>query len=478
MTQATTQIKNLSSSKSYYLNEIKAQRCRNSFYYFFKTFWNVLESETLVDNWHIKYLCDELQIVAERVFNREKKEYDLIINIPPGTTKSTTATVMFNAWCWAVDPRVRVISSSYSNSLSIDHAIKTRDIVRSDLYHEMFGIELKEDQSGKSQYKNTEGGERIATSTGGTVTGKHGHFIIIDDPINPKGAASEKERENANSHIKNTLNTRKVDKEVSVTILIMQRLHEDDPTGALLKRSNVKHICLPAELSDRVQPEALKENYVDGLLDPDRLSHSVLAQSKEDLGSYGYSGQFMQAPSPEGGGVWQKWFIPVPDKEFDELELERYGTDWDLAYTEKQGNSASAYACSGRIGEKIYIDKAGYVFKEFPDLINFMGNLPQPHYIEGKASGKSAKQTLTKQGINAIEIDVTGGDKVARARMATPTAESGRVYVRESLLDFLYFDDKQGILKFPNASHDDLADVISQLIQRHRKTKKLQIFSV
>lgn len=450
----------------------QAEKCKRSFYYFFKTFWPVLESEKLVDNWHIEYLCNELQIVAERVFDREKKEYDLVINIPPGTTKSTTATVMFNAWNWAVDPRIRVISSSYSNSLSIDHAIKTRDIVRSDMYSEMFGVELKEDQSGKSQYKNTDGGERIATSTGGTVTGKHGHFIIIDDPINPKGAASEKERENANYHIKNTLNTRKVDKEVSVTILIMQRLHEADPTGALLKRRNVKHICLPAELSDSVKPKELKENYVEGLLDPDRLSTSVLEQSKDDLGSYGYSGQFMQSPSPEGGGIWRKWFKPVPDSEFDELmrDFTDYGTDWDLAYTEKQGNSASAYGCSGKIGNDIYIDKLGYVFKEFPELIQFMKQLPDPHYIEGKASGKSAQQTLTKEGINAIEVDVTGGDKIARARMSTPTAEAGRVYIRESLVDFLYFDAKQGILKFPNASHDDMADVIAQLIQRLTNT--------
>ncbi len=459
---------NLPNSKDY-LRKVRAERCRKSFYYFFTHFWDVIESEKLVDNWHIKYLCEELEKTAKNVFDREPKLHDLVINIPPGTTKSTICTVMFPAWCWAIDPRIRTISSSYSNSLSISHAIKSRDLITSDRYKEYFGIELKHDQSGKSEYKNTEGGERIATSTGGTVTGKHAHFIIIDDPINPKGATSEKERENANEHIKSTLNTRKVDKEVSVTILIMQRLHEDDPTAILAKKS--KHICLPGEISDRVSPKELRKKYKDGLLDPVRLSRKVLDNLKEDLGSYGYSGQIQQSPSPEGGGVWQKWFIPVSDKEFP-TDLSAYGTDWDLAYTEKQGNSASAYVTSGKVGERIYIDKAGYAFKEFPDLIRFMSELPQPHYIEGKASGKSAKQTLTKQGINAIEVEVTGGDKIARARMATPTAEAGRVYIRESLLDFLYFDDKQGILKFPNASHDDLADTVAQAIQRHSKQRK------
>lgn len=458
-----------------YLQKVKAERCRNSFHYFFREFWSVIEPETLVENWHIKYLCDELQNVAKRVFDREPKNHDLIINIPPGSTKSSIATVMFPVWCWINDLAIRTISSSYSNSLSIDHAVKSRDILQSDKFKSMFDVRLRDDQSAKSQYKNTEGGERIATSTGGTITGKHGHFIIVDDPVNPQEAVSDVKRKNANDHIDNTLNTRKVDKEVSVTILIMQRLHEDDPTGHLLQKSSeVKHICLPGELSDNVSPEHLKEKYENGLLDPRRLSRQVLDDLKIDLGSYGYSGQIQQSPSPEGGGIWQKWFIPVADKDFNQLisSLTDYGTDWDTAYTEKESNSASAFVTAGRKGKDIYIDMIGYDFREFPDLIKYMKGQVSPHYIEKKATGKSAKQTLTNEGINAIEVDVKGGDKVARARMATPTAEAGRVYIRQSQINLLYYDDKQGILKFPNASHDDLADALSQSIQRLTNTRK------
>ena len=89
-----------------------------------------------------------------------------------------------------------------------------------------------------------------------------------------------------------------------------------------------------------------------------------------------------------------------------------------------------------------------------------------PHYIEGKASGKSAKQTLTNQGIPAIEVQVDGGDKVARATMATPYAESGMVYCAQSVIDKLYNDSKQGILAFPNGEHDDLQDALTQSINR------------
>ena len=359
--------------------------------------------------------------------------------------------------------------------MSIDHATKARDIITSDKYQSYFDVRLKDDQSAKSQYKNNDGGERIATSTGGTITGKHGHFIIVDDPINPNQAVSDVERDKANSYIDNTLNTRKVDKKVSVTILIMQRLHEDDPTGHLLeKNDNIKHICLPGELSKDVKPKEVREHYSDGVLDNTRLDSEALASMKTDVGSYSYSGQIMQSPSPEGGGIWQKWFIPVDDNKFDALKdkLKNYGTDWDLAYTEKQENSASAFVSGGEYQKDLYIDKIGYVFKEFPDLIRFMKQQAQPHYIEGKASGKSAKQTLKKERINAIEVDVSGGDKVARARMATPAAEAGRVYVRKSELNKLYYDDKQGILKFPNNTHDDVADALSQFIQRFNSKKK------
>ena len=138
----------------------------------------------------------------------------------------------------------------------------------------------------------------------------------------------------------------------------MQRLHENDPTGHLLKKGkNVKHICLPGEVNEHVSPKDVLSNYVDGLLDPLRMDKEVLTELKTDLGSYGYSGQIMQTPTPDGGGIWKKWFIPIPDNEMDLIigELVNYGTDWDTAYTEKETNSASAYITSGKRNEKIYI---------------------------------------------------------------------------------------------------------------------------
>ena len=453
------------------INKAKAELCKRDFFFFVQEFWDIIIPDEPVYNWHIEYLCSELQTIVERVAKREDKLYDLIINIPPGTSKSTIATVMLPAWSWTIDDRIRNLTASYSASLSTDHAVKSRDIIKSKKYKDYFPeIEVKKDQDNKTHYKNNRGGERYATSVTGTVTGFHAHLIIVDDPLNPKGAGSDVDRETANNFMDITLSTRKVNKSVTPTILVMQRLHQDDCTGNWLKKKGkkIKHICLPAELSKNVKPIELKEKYKENLLDTKRLTRNDLKELKINLGSYGYAGQIMQVPTPAGGGIWKKWILPIEDKELDKIlpRLSKIGTDWDLAYTEKQSNSASAFVTSGMYDKKMYITDIGFDWLEFPKLINYMKQRKFPHYIEAKASGKSAKQTLTNQGIPAIEVNVTGGDKEARANMVTPYAESGIIYCRASLLDKLYFDAKQGILVFPNGEGDDLQDALVQSISR------------
>ena len=450
---------------------VKAELCKRDFFFFVQEFWGEIIPEEPVYNWHIEYLCKELQQIVERVANREDKLYDLVINIPPGTSKSTIVTVMLPAWSWTIDPRIRNLTASYSASLSTDHAIKSRDIIKSDKYLNYFpNLTIKRDQDNKTHYKNDFGGERYATSVTGTVTGFHAHLIIVDDPLNPKGASSEADRNTANNFMDVTLSTRKVSKSVTPTILVMQRLHQKDCTGNWLEKEGkvLKHICLPGEISKDVKPIELRDRYVNGLLDTQRLKRNDLTELRVNLGSYGYAGQIMQIPSPLDGGIWQKWIKPIQDSELNQIvpNLQSFGSDWDLAYTEKQTNSASAFVSAGKYDNNMYITDLGFEWLEFPKLINYMKSKSSPHYIEAKASGKSAKQTLTNQGIPAIEVNVTGGDKEARANMVTPYAESGVIYCRASLLDKLYYDSKQGILVFPNGEGDDLQDALVQSIGR------------
>ena len=448
---------------------VKHVLCKKDFYFFVQEFWSEIIPEEPVWNWHIKYLCDELETLVKKVAKRQHKENDIVINIPPASSKSTICTIMLPAYCWAIDPTIRIMTVSYSNNLSKDHSTKSRDLIKSEKYKSLFpDVIIRKDIDGKSVYKNTKGGERFATSTTGTATGFHAHLIIVDDPLNPKKAQSKLERETANNFVNSTLATRKIDKNVTPIVLVMQRLHEEDCTGTMLKQrpNEVKHICLPAELSNKVNPIGLRDFYVNGLLDTIRQSKEQLNSLKKSLGSYGYAGQMMQTPAPEEGGIWQKWFIEIEDKEFEKIKLNKIATDWDLAYTKKDSNSASAYVTAGVNDKKMYISDLGFDWLEFPELINLMKKKTQPHYIEGKASGLSAVQSLKKNGIPAISVKLEKGDKVGRTTLATPFAESGLIYIRKSLADKLYNDEKQGILMFPNGTGDDLNDALVQSIIR------------
>lgn len=469
--------------------EMEAVRCRRKLARFIRTFWHLVVSEELVWEPHMGVLADEVQAIFEQTFARPDpadptkkirlpKEHDLIINIPPGTTKSTIVTIMAPAWAWTRDETLRIITASYSSDLATEHSQKSRDIITSDLYRRLFPhVRIKDDKGLKTNYETTAQGQRFATSVNSTVTGVHAHVIIVDDPINAEQAASQVELKKANRWMNTTIPMRKIDKKVTAQILVMQRLAVNDPTGNALekKKKSTRHICLPGELSDNTTPE-YRHIYQDGLLSPQRLGKAELEEARVDLGSAGYAGQIGQRPAPEGGANWKEaWFILVADQDMPALDkLDLVANDWDLAYTKEDKNAASAYITSGVLGNRIYIDDFDWRWLEFPELIKWMMEKEYPHYIEAKASGKSARQTLRQNGVAAIEVKVNK-DKIARAKDASPAAEAGLVYLRKSLADRFFNDSKQGILFFPNGEFQDLADCLSQMLAR--RTKKGRVVS-
>lgn len=314
-------------------HQILGALCRASFAEFVKEFWSIIVPEKLIWSWHMQLLCDEFQKVAERVFANLPKAYDEVVNISPGTSKSTIASIMLPAWAWTRMPSCRIISGSYQYSLATDLSRKSRDVIKSELYQKCFpGIDIREDQDSKGFFVNTKGGERYAIGTDGGVMGKHAHIIIIDDPLDPKQAASDADLKTANRWMEETLPSRKVDKRVTPTILIMQRLHEYDPSGSRLAKADkvpVRHICLPAELTDKVNPPELAAFYVDGLMDPVRLDRQVLAEA-ESQGDYSYAGQYLQDPIPRGGAMFDVTMLKIGTPPPHFRWIVRY---WDKAGT-------------------------------------------------------------------------------------------------------------------------------------------------
>ena len=184
-------------------------------------------------NWHICAIADYLEQV--RLGNLKR----LIITLPPRTLKSIMCSVAFPAFVLGHDPTKRLIVASYSADLAIKHGNDFRKIVNSAEYHGIFpGMRISAMKDTQTEVVTTLNGFRLAISVDGTLTGRGGDIIIIDDPIAALAALSQKSREHVVNWYFNTLLSRLDDQQNGAIVLVMQRLHEDDLAGVVLRGSD------------------------------------------------------------------------------------------------------------------------------------------------------------------------------------------------------------------------------------------------
>ena len=457
-------------------DELLASIVRDSFYDFVREFWSVIIQEPPILNWHIEMLCQELQEIAEKVFRGEEKEYDLVINVPPGSTKSTVCSQMFPAWCWTRLESAKFICASYAYSISLKDSLKTRDIVECELYQRLFGIHLREDQNTKGLFANNKMGFRLSTSIGGAVTGYHGHFLIIDDPLDPESSYSDADLRTVNRWMETTISSRKVDKRVTPTILIQQRLHQADPSGEMLnKGEGIKHICLPGELTLGVSPRSLASFYQDGLLDPVRMPRDVLDKMRRELGAYGYAAQVLQDPVPLGGGMFETGKITLYD--YLPVKIVRKVRSWDKAGTKDGG----AYS----VGVLMGVDSNGGFWvldvvrgqwssiereEKILQTAETDGEVEVLVEIEGGSGGKeSGESTVRNLAGHRITTYHPTGDKEARAYPFSSQVGGGNVnclrrHWTNPFLEELRF--------FPRSKYKDQVDAASAAFNRLAKKKK------
>lgn len=460
-----------------------------NYYYFFKWMWSVASTEKLVDNWHIRYICDELTRLSQSIVNREIPPYHtLIINVPPGSTKSTMITQVYPVWLWLQDPTIKTIISTHSDRLSVKHSLNGRSIIDSvgwntivnDYLKHVFKKEFAIIKDTEKDWHNSFGGMYYATSTGGSITGEHAHVQIWDDPQTPEMVVSEAKREASHRFYEKTMATRKIDKDKTPVIIVMQRLHEDDICGRRIGRPGVKHICLPAEISDSIRPLELKDKYKDGLLDPIRLSRGILRSQKNELGSLEYSGQYDQNPRPKGGNIiHETWFnfCSIDDVPGNTRELWIDGAYTDSTKNDPTGLMTSVYSPQQN---RLYITHFHNAHMELPELLKFIliyaedngiGNRSRT-FVEPKASGKSISQMLkSSTNMNPVEIHgpIVSDGKMSRLQAASPRVESGRVWIVRGAWndEFVY-----QLTAFPGAKHDEAVDLLSYAINHYFQPKR------
>ncbi|ACL61061.1 conserved hypothetical protein [Methylobacterium nodulans ORS 2060] len=304
---------------------------------FVREAWHVLEPRTsYVHGWHIDAICDHLTAVTRGDINR------LLINVPPGSSKSLLASVLWQAWEWgpAALPSLRYLATAFNDIPVKRDTRKVRDLILSDWYRALWP-EVQLTRAGETSFANTRTGSREGVPFG-SLTSQRGDRLIIDDPHSTKTAESPAERSATTRLFREGAVNRLNDQEQSAIVVIMQRLHEDDISGTILKQNmGYVHLCLPMEFeAERRCVTAIgfrDPRQRDGeLLDPKRFPRTTVEQLQNDMGSYAYAGQYQQRPAPREGGLFKRhWFglVKAPPAGCDWVR------GWDLAASEARAGS-------------------------------------------------------------------------------------------------------------------------------------------
>lgn len=438
-------------------------------------------------NWHLDLICEYLELVASGDCRR------LIINVPPRTMKSLLITVMMPCWQWCTRPEKRFLFASYSSDLSTDHSVFRRNVMRSEWYQDFWKdrVQFATDQNLKTQYENTKQGRMVSTSLDGTATGKGGDGVVTDDPLNPKMARSDTERESANRFFDHTLRSRLNDLARGFHIIVMQRLHELDLSGHLItKEPGVwTHISLPmtAERDERwVFPRSGRVviRKKGELLWPDRFPKVELISMQIGMGSWAYAGQYQQRPAPEEGGIIKREWI----KYYRELPAEKANftvQSWDCTFKDrsKSANKDVDFVCGGvwarweakfRLLPWLFYERAGFTVTQ-REIKQTYAKFPEANVclIEDKANGSGIIETLQGSFPGIVAVEPEGG-KEARLEAVSPLFEAGNV----ELPDPTYWNGENGrpdvrqwvgslvehLCGFPNIAHDDDVDMTSQAL--------------
>lgn len=430
-------------------------------------FVTLYPDKEFLDNWHIDAIVHHLEQCVRGEMPR------LIINMPPRHLKSFIVSVVFPAYVLGQDPSAKIICVSYSDDLSRMLARDFRRIVESDWYRKVFP-QVKVLKSTETEFVTDQGGYRYATSIGGTLTGRGGDFIIIDDPIKPEDTYSDKVRQSTNEWYKSTLLSRLDDKQRSVLILVMQRLHVNDLTGFAENSGGFTKLAFPAiGLTDEEIPIGLEETYfrqVGTALQEERENLVTLNRIRDEIGAFNFAAQYQQRPEmPEGNLIKRKWLNVTPAApQIDQygllmLSIDAAASTSDTAdYTaltliySKNGLHHVLHAERGRWDYETLKKKADSYAERFGKRLFFL--------VENASVGTALLYYLQAKGLLCRHRNPQD-EKMIRVARILPILQEGRVVIvsrpgHNSWVEPLISE----LVNFPNGRYDDQVDSITQAV--------------
>jgi len=445
--------------------------------FFARWFFKIREGVKFRVNWHHEVVCNAIESVIRGDIKR------LIINVPPGSSKTELAVITLIARGLAINPRARFLHLSYSSELAELNSAKAKELVLTYEYQELFPLPTKSDSNARGRW-NVVGDDGIsiggcyATSTLGQVTGfRAGHMadgfqgaIIIDDPLKPTDSLSKTKRDQVNAAYINTVQSRKASPDTPV-IVIMQRLADEDLTGFLLNGGDGHewhHIKIPA-VTNGVSYWSDKEPI------------ESLMQLKEK-GNFTFEGQYQQEPYVLGGeliqGQWFGRYSTLPPWR----DYSRRALFVDTAMKTGENNDYTVFldALLLRTGQ-VYIlnvwrgkvDAVGLLALakdvwSSVSVANGREALPPASamYIEDKASGTGLIQQLQhgEQFIPVIAVQRTK-DKLTRLMEVQPRIQSGQVFIPEYspwVIDFV--SECEAFTANDSHKHDDMVDTMTDAV--------------
>lgn len=443
---------------------------RRSFPFFCRgAFLELNPSVNILWNWHLDLIASRMQDVMEGRCRR------LIVNIPPRYGKSLIASVAFPAYVLGHNPHAELICASYAHGLSEKMARDTRRLMETPFYQQLFGTPLASNRESLTEIKTSAGGYRMATSVEGTLTGRGGNYIIIDDPMKPMDGASDVKRQAVNDWFDSTVVSRPNNKETDAIVIIMQRLHEDDLVGHLLGKGDWEVVSLPAvaeteETWTFMGPLGLASAHrAEGeALHPARESLARIAEVQSTMTAYDFAAQYQQRPAPAGGGeIRADWF-----RTFDPENLPSFTRviqSWDTAATD---GARSDYTVCMTIGETQ--DRNYYVLDcyrgrlLYPDLKRKVRELADLHgiknvLIEKASSGEALSQEMRLEGFYKVYPITPKGSKYERIVARTALMEAGKVWL-PAQAHWVPALIQEAVL-WPNGRYDDQLDALSQGLQ-------------
>ena len=456
-----------------------------SFLNFTRIWFALIQGDRLLVNWHHRLMASKIDdLLAGRLVPR-----NLIINIPPGGTKTEFFSIHFPAYVNALVQekrlkRFRNLNISFADTLVKRNSRRTRDIIASREYQEFWPCSFGVNQAEEWEIKDERGrsiGQTVSRSSNGQITGGRGGYygpefsgmVMLDDYNKPVDMLSESRRKSANTLLVNTIRSRRGDKSKehpTPFVSIQQRLHTDDATGFMLSGGMgvpFHHVAIPAMIDEKYI-QSLDEPWRSLCWETVKDTDSVVVggvrywsywPQMEDVNDllqlwekdrYTFLSQYQQNPMALTGGIidtsWFRTYTTLPklthravyvDTNSGKVEDWLDYTVFTLAGMGVDGNLYIIDVVRGRWDPEDLLKKAEEVWEKWR-LSGSMRVMPLRHMaIEEKQAGQGLITTLKKRSQTPGQLAIpvreiprgTGQNKLVRCLNVIPQIKTGKVFV-------------------------------------------------